>query len=444
MAGLTVQQRSVIGALFAAAPDAAVRRLEMALSEEVDQGGPLAEVHALVARETAERKVRSTVLAPMLGLCRPSDLGDRRFAPVVIGKLWAALRASAPDLVDTARAACLDLELATWSPDSAYNELCAYAASALRAGDPAFTEAARILDAEADGLELFLEYLDLAPHVRRAQARLPDWLGRMTEESAAAARLAYRDAEQLSDTAGPRFIEMLLTLLPEPWLILRILSVVVAGANDRYLASSELAEFGECILRYIESRLAAFRAFDPDQGRAAGVAAADGLHKVAQAIAEFESALELSREGPWGVRVARAKQHLAEAAEIRLSQIEKAIDQALPLQLVRFGRGTRGVPKLVTDPDPRLLRRAEGLIGFYEEVRNCAASSGFGAVRAKIGAAMAARLEQYVEDLLEDLRSEDPGDIDRLQAYLDASASLIGLLRGEKAAQIVRRRSAAA
>ena len=71
----------------------------------------------------------------------------------------------------------------------------------------------------------------------------------------------------------------------------------------------------------------------------------------------------------------------------------------------------------------------------------------FGRIEQPVGPAHACgrrRLDQYVEDLLETLRSDEPGDIDRLQGYLDAAASLIGVLQGEKAAQIVRRRSAAA
>ncbi len=227
----------------------------------------------------------------------------------------------------------------------------------------------------------------------------------MSDERAAAARLTYRDAVAMSDDAGPRLVELLLAHLPEPWLILRILAAMVIGPNDRYLASSELARFGGYILDDMDRRLAAFRGFNPDEGRAAGLAAADHLHVAAQAIAEFESTLELSRDGPWGARVSQAKQALAELAEARLGQIEKVVDQALPLQLVRFGAGLRGEPKLATDPDPRLVRRAEGLMGFFDRSRTSAASSGFGAARAKVGEALEARLDQYVEDLLEALHA---------------------------------------
>ncbi|MDR3513230.1 MAG: hypothetical protein P4L73_16460 [Caulobacteraceae bacterium] len=445
MTGLTDHQRSVLGGVFAAAPDSTVRRLEQALAADAGQGGALAEVHGLIAREASDRRVRATVLGPVIPLCRPSDVGDMRFPAAVIPRLWAALHAVAPTAVAAAEAACCGLEETPLAPVDIYNQLCAQAADGLRDRAPAFAAAIEALDgAGPQALAAFVDYLDLVPLAREAATQLPQWLGRMSQERAASARLTYKDAVALSDDAGPRLVEMLLARLPEPWLILRVLAAMVIRANDRYLASSELARFGEYILSDIDRRLAAFRAFDPEQGRQAGVAAAEHLGVAASAVAEFENALELSRDGPWGARVARSKQLLAELAEARLAQIDKALDQALPLQMVRFGKGLRGVPKLVADPDPRALRRAEGLMGFFDRSRASATTSGFGAARAKVGEKVEARLDQYVEDLLEDLRGPEPQALDRVHAYLEAAAGLIGDACGEKAAQIVRRRAAAA
>jgi hypothetical protein len=445
MPSLTDRQNAVIVTLFAAAPDAAVRRLEQALATEADQGGPLAEVHALIAREAGARRVRAAVLGPVAPLCRPSVLGGIRFPAATIPRLWSALHATCPDLIAEAEAVCLGLEESRRPSDEIYDEICACAATGLREAGPAFAATIKVLAGAGEGAAAaFVDYLDLVPLTRQAIARLPEWLGRMSEERAAAARLAYKDAVALSDEAGPRLIEVLLAHLPEPWLILRILAAVVIRANDRYLAASELERFGDYILDDIGGRLAAFRAFDPDQGREAGIEAADQLHVAAQEVAEFENALELSREGPWGARVAKHKQCLAELAEARLGQIDKSIDQALPLQMVRLGKGLKGMPRLTADPDARLVRRAEGLMGFFDRSRTSASSSGFGATRTKIGEAIEARLDQYVEDLLDAMRAEEAPDLDRIHAYLDAAAGMIGDIRGDKAAQIVRRRAAAA
>lgn len=445
MGRLTEHQRSILGDVFTGATDATVRRLEQALAADADQGGALAEVHGLIAREAIDRRVRAAVLGPVIPLCRPSDMGDIRFPGVVVSRLWLALQAVAPDDVAAAEAACCGLDETPVPPAEIYNALCARAAEGLRHDEPAFAGAAQALDTVgARGRAAFLDYLDLVPLARDAVARLPEWLGRMSDERAAAARLTYKDAVALSDDAGPRLIEMLLAHLPEPWLILRVLAAVVLRGGDRYLAASELGRFGDYILADIDRRLDAFRAFDPDQGRAAGAAAAQQLNVAAAEVAEFETALELSREGPWGAQVARAKQTLAQLAEARLAQIDKALDQALPLQPIRFGKGVRGAPKLAADPDPRLVRRAEGLMGFFDRSRASSVTSGFGSTRAKVGEKVEARLDQYVEDLLEEMRSPDHHDLDRIHAYLEIAAGLIGDARGDKAAQIVRRRAAAA
>lgn len=445
MASLSDRQRSVLGSVFATAPDHTVRRLEMALLDDAELGGALAEVHRLVTREGVERKVRNAVLGPVIPLCRPSPLGDRRFPAQTIPLIWTALHAALPQHVAAAEQACCGLEAGEMSPDEVYNHLCARAADALRDDDPVFAAAAAVLDADGPGARAaFIDYLDLVPMGRAAVAKLPEWLGKMSDERAASARLTYKDAVARSDDAGPRLVEMLMAHLPEPWRILRVLAAIVLRANDRYLAESELGRFGEYILGDIERRLAAFRAFDVDLGHAAGAEAAQNLNVAALAIAEFENAIELSRDGPWGARVAAAKQSLAKLAEARLAQINKALDQALPVQMIRFGTGRRGFPTLAAPPDPRMIRRAEALMGFYSGSRISSTTSGFGSTWTKTGEAIDDRLDHYVQDLLDILRGPEPGEVERVQAFLEVAAVLVGEARGEKAAQIVRRRAAAA
>ena len=111
---------------------------------------------------------------------------------------------------------------------------------------------------------------------------------------------------------------------------------------------------------------------------------------------------------------------------------------------MRVGRGLRGLPKLTDEPDTYAVRRAEGLMGFFDQSRGSAAQSGYGSARAKVGEKIDERLDQYVEDLLEMLRADQVDSVERIHAYLDVTATFTGLARDEKAAQIVRRRAAAA
>lgn len=440
MTGLTDTQASVLRTLFGSAPDTAVRNLERALSEEAMSGGPMGAVYNLVAREAQERRTKQAVFEPLVALC-----GADGFPPQVLKALWAGLRAVNGADTETAVSYAGKKKISEENLVKAvelYDRLCLDAAARLRAGDPAFAKAAAILG--PDRIEPFAQHLDLTPLLRSALARLPDWVGRMTEDRAAAVKVAYRDAVELSDDAGPRFLKMLSANLPEPWLIMRILSAVMDHPAERYVASSELAQFAENLLDDVDRRLGQFRAFDPAGGRAAGVAAGEALHIAGMEIIEFEAAVEVNREGPWGKRINQQKQTLALLAETRLAQIDKVLDAAMPLQMVKFGKGLRGQPKLTEAPNPSALAKAEGLMAFFDYTRHYASQSGYGAARTKAAEKIEARLDQYVEDLLEMLRTQQDEMLERARGYLEVSAEMMEAARGEKAGQIVRRRAAAA
>jgi hypothetical protein len=275
-------------------------------------------------------------------------------------------------------------------------------------------------------------------------ARLPDWVARMTEERAAAARIAYRDAGELADDAGPRFLEMLAANLSEPWLILRIVSALMDHPAEHFLAVSELASFAVHVLEAIDAKLSEFRSIDPSGGRPSGVAAAEAIHIAGMQIAAFEESIELDREGPWGRRIIQRKHDAAQMAESWLSRIDKALDAATPLRTVKFGKGARGQPKLTDPPNPAAVREVEGLLAFFEGTRLFASQSGYGAARAKAAERIESRMSQYVQDLLEILHGEAVEDVDRARDYLEISAKVMDLASGEKDGQIIRRRAAAA
>jgi hypothetical protein len=445
MPGLTDSQTLGLKTLFGVVTDALVRDLQLALADEATRGGAIAVVHELVCNEAADRRLRRLVLAPVTPLGRPSAWKAASFPEATPLLLWRALKETAPALVEEAAAASCKLAEVDAPTDPVYDQLCLSAAQGLRGEARAFQQANDLLNtASRDGAATFASYLDLAPITRAALLRLPDWVGRMSDDRAAGARLAYKDAVELADDAGPQFFEMLFAHLPEPWQILRVMSAIMDHPGDRYVAVSELARFGGYIIDDIDRRLAAFKAFDPNAGVEAGAAAGAALQIAAVEIAEFETSIELSRDGPWGVRIGQQKKLLAQSAEARLDQIGKALDAALPLRMVRLGKGLRGLPKLAADPDPAALRRAEGLMAFFDHSRGSASQSGYGAARAKAAEMIEERLDQYVEDLLEMLRAEDVQSTERIHAFLEVTARFMAQAHGEKAAQIVRRRAAAA
>jgi len=444
MPNLSAYKANLLDDLFKVVPDPTVTRLEIALANEAENGGAMAEVHALIAREAAERRSRSAVFGPIAALCGVGGSSAVRFPRQVIAQLWTGLRATQPELVSTAQGAWARNEQDQLTPADIYNSLCALASEGLKGADPAFATARETLEqAGPDIPQEFIRFLALVPLGRQATARLPDWIGRLNEEKAASARLAYKDAVALADDAGPRLFDMLLANLSQPWMILRVMSAVMDRPKDTFVAVSELARFGEFVLSDIDDRLKQFARFEPEHGRDAGIDASELLHVVALEIAEIENSIDLKKDGPWGMRVIKQRQTLAHLADTRYGQIEKALDKALPLQMVRFGKGLRGTPKLIADPEPLAVHRVEGLLGFFYHSRTYASQFGFGASRAKVAEAMQARLDHYVEDLLDLLRADEFSDMERVRAYLEIAADFIGAAIGEQAAQIVRRRAAA-
>ena len=214
---------------------------------------------------------------------------------------------------------------------------------------------------------------------------------------------------------------------------------------DRYLATSEMASFGERLMNDLDARLAAITTFDAEQGSGAGSAVGAAVRTSAIEVQEFEESIELSPQGPWGSRLIRLRRALALAIEGRLKMVESEVGAALPVQRPARSRSTRGHPQLTEDPDPRLVTRARAYLMLMNQSKAAADRLGFGALWNKVAEGVHGRLDTYVEDLLEKLRNvEECENPDRVRHYLDIAAEFLGLVSDDKTAQIVRRRVAAA
>jgi hypothetical protein len=153
----------------------------------------------------------------------------------------------------------------------------------------------------------------------------------------------------------------------------------------------------------------------------------------------------MSRDGVWGQRLTKLKQSIAGTVEARLREIDEATAHALPTQKLRYSaRLTRTAPNFSAPPDGPSVIWAMGLLTFADAVRSCAAGGGFGSVRTKVLEALGHRIDQYVEDVLEQIRLGEVEDDDRAREFLGVAANLLELARDDKSAAIVRRRAAAA
>lgn len=435
----------VVRALLETAPDSAVRDLDMAL--RADTSAALAPVRAMVRAELSDRGVRDVVLAPVTPLCAPRADGFKQalFPAGALSRLWRTLRALEPHAV-TVVVTNLTLSSGDDSHPPACDDLCRAAAAAIRGEAPAMQGLVRYLeDFQPGAAAQFAGYLELAPLARTAIKRLPVWLRIMTEEHAAGVRLLFKDADAIAPDASPRLLEMLLAQTAEPWRLLRIIAAVTNRAGDRYLSSSELAEFCERVLGDIERRVNLVRLFDVEGGAEAGQAAAAALAVAISEILEFEESIDLNKTGPWGQRVGKLRQSLSGLTEGLLKKAPKIVGEALPLQPVRVGGvNLRMEPKLDQAPDARLVRRAMGSLAFFDRCRGASGPGGYGAVRGRAGEEISHRLDSYIEDILAMAHGGELESRDHARAFLEVAADMTALAQDEKSAQIVRRRAAAA
>lgn len=430
--------------LIEMAPDAAVRSLLLALSADSGLDEGLARVQRLVETEAADRQARNLAFAPIAPLCSaPAPFKGLVFPPRTLGLLWKALKETAPDEIQAAKA-----RADNWRGEEdgaeALDAVCMAAADGLRSGAPQFVLAAAAADAGA-GRDALIACLDIAAVTRAALTQMPEWLGRMTSEKTAKLRLAYGDSVNINSEAGPLFFEMLAAHLSEPWLILRVISGAMDKPSDTYMAASELRAFGERVLAHIDQLVADVVAFSAASGRAGAHAVAQAVHQAVVEITEMEISMNLSAGGVWGKRVAAQKKLLATTIEARLKACDKVLAQALPTKTVRIGpKSVRSVPVLAAEPDPTLVENAGTLLTFLGEVRSSAPDGGFASARTKVLEGVDEWLDAYIEELLEEIRADEGVDQARAQAYLDIAADFCGLTRDDKAAQIIRRRAAAA
>lgn len=428
-------QLAALRALFGAAPDSTLRMLDKALA---GGGAAMVFVREMIEEERADRGLRETVLGPVAPLFAARDFGPV-FPARMAAVLWGALKARESKTVALAAEETRYLRDDDPSPP-VLDELCLTAARLLRDRDASAFRPGD--EARADDVAA---YLELAPLARPAVLRLPDWLGRVSEDKTASLKIAMRDASAAMPDGAPRLLEIFQANLPEPQLLLRIISVATDRAADRYLADSELAVFGDRLLDDVERRVENVRTFEPSRADADARSLGDHVTRACAVMAEFERSFEVSRDGPWGRRITAARRKLAASVEARLRDIEQAMSRALPTQRVKTsGRMTRPAPYLDRDPDPGAVAQAQGLFAFLEATRAAAQVGGYGALRAQVAEKLRERLADYVDEVLHELTSSGAVVPGRAQAYLELAAEFVERADDPKTAQLVRRRAAAA
>jgi len=441
--GLNPGQTAAVRGLVQRAPDALLMRLTAALSAARITDPVFAPVADIAKAESEDRRMRDLILEPLAALAHAEASPPRQviLSARELGAIWRTARLVAPKMCDAAGLAVSQTRPED-PPPVILDTLCLTLAEAFETP----TRENGLEGWSEDSLQRVTRLLQLSPILRVVQRKVDAWTRTMTGEAAACIRLAFKDATAKSEDVTPLFMEALLTYLAEPVHVLRLVAAVTDRASDRFLAGSELAGVGERLIVCLEEGVKRVKAFNPTSGKSGGVAAAGEVAAANLIIKEFEKWVALAREGPWGGRIHAHKIALVQAVETHYRAAEGAVGLALPLhaQKAPGAAAFRPAPRVDGYPDEAVVRRAEGYLSFIEETRTSASTGGFGALRAKVIEAVVVRLDAYVADLVERLHANEVEEPDWARAHLDVAADFFGLLKGPKAAQIVRRRAAAA
>ena len=446
MTALPAHKSAILRKLVETAPCKVVASLQQALAQTTDDSA-LGCVRRLVDVEIADRAFRGAVLSPVAPMFDgPGNSAHAlTFPNRALSLIWRGLKTvEGAAMSEALHARGLIEKTRGW--DESYDRLATAAALGLRDRQNAdFRLAAEVCDsARPDGAAALASCLEIAPVVRCATGKLSVWIVHASSETAAAARVAYSDAVDISEDAGPRFFEMLAAQLAHPWMVLRIISAVMERPTERYMADTELAGFVVKAMDDIELTIVAIDNLDLDGGAAAGQFAASATEIAVSQIAEIETNFELNRERGWGNRVQKQRLRLAAVVESQLRAAEAATLDALPMHPTRLHGVQRTLPLLDSPPDPLRINRARTLLVFVTDLRTAANYGGFSTARSKLIDKLAEFLANYVEDVLGLIRSGEAGDLANAGAFLEVLADFSDHVAGDKAGELVRRRAQAA
>ncbi len=434
---------SLIKGLVRSLPQPSLRSLELALG--VTNEAALLEVRELISTELEFRYVKEAIFSPFMALFEPrgDGLAGVRFDTWILDNLWATLEISEPELYKSSRYALRGLR--TEDPTPVVFFRLVTAGAKICREEPEKVLPARAGSQDAEAVAEFANYLDLHRILRAVLHRLPEFMGRIDAEKAASLRLMFKDACAISSEGGYRFIESLFANLDDGAQVVKFVATVSDRPNDRFLAQSELADFGERILAMIEAQLKDLKAVIGPRGRGCDDLGAVG-DRITQSLGQlqsFEHYIDLQRDGPWGKRVAEAHRIVAEMVEAQLKGAERIVEDALPMKSERvYGRMKKDVPRLDRFPKPEAVTKALQTLNFIRHVRNTANAGGFASLHAKTVQALESLMDGFYDELLSIANGAEPFDPEVVMSFFELVTDQMEALFGEDKAQVARRRVA--
>ncbi|WP_140985973.1 hypothetical protein [Asticcacaulis tiandongensis] len=435
---LPEHKRVLIRQVVKAMPVQVLLSLERALG--LTEDALLGDVHDIVSLELESHDIKAMIFRPFMPMFerREDGLSGVHFPVWVLDNLWKALERH-----QTALFARLHITMRGFSQSDpvppVFTELVDASAQMLRQRPELMLPEGHDADDQALIAE-FAAYLDIYHTAREAIRKMPEWLGRLTADKAVAIRILFKDAGRLAEDGGLRWLEVVFANLEDGADIMAFVGIASDRANDRFLSQSELAVFGERVLEAAEGAQRRLMPLirTPDRLAEAAEMALQALHLTQT----METAIELTRDGPWGQRVARIRQAVAAQVESQIERLQPAIERALPTKAERHHGRVVGATPIVGAVSEPAMAEVLGVTGFCHHIGAGAAQGGYAVRLNQCIEAGEAYLEAYLEAALALYADADADQQAVISAQLEALICLTGALCGTPKANLARRRVA--
>ena len=436
MATISPQRLALLERFVSELPGGILDKLSEALMLVRD--GPMLEVRNLIEAEAKRRIVIARVFHPYMKMFEPRQdgLDSYVFPRWLLKNLWRELGQRHSDLVRQAVKIMDSLDAN--DPVPVVFIRLAGEATALLHDQPDCVLPTNPQKGDREEAIEFSHYLDLYRTLDKLMNLLPECTGRLDPEKEAALRVLYKDASSLTDRGGPHLVEVILSQLDAGAHIVKFMAAISDRRDDRFLADSELCEMGNRLVEWCEDDLRLAQSFlkkADTEHEAISI-----IHAIMARLQVFDQSLELTREGPWGKRLAAVRKEIATHAESRLNGLEKMVELALPQ---RKHKG-RTVPRFDKPATEETVNKAVLALKFVRSVNNLANQGGFGALYAKVVAQVESLVNGYVEDMVANINSDDRPSETTIETVYEHTCRILEAFFSDSEANLARRRVAAA
>lgn len=447
MSSLSIAHRAALTQIIRAAPDRALRQLNLAVTAM--PGERARELETMLREEGRDRARRMRGLHALSPLFHPRTDGvaGLSFPPTVLPRLWKIVAEGEAEVLGH-----LDPR-ADYQDDShrvaiVCARLFAAAAAAVRdqpeavwpltLNDPAATPLGR-----EPRLQALARACDFGGLAHRALPSLKAWVGRPDADQIAELRLRLRDAASISDDGAQTLLEILFAHLGEAPLVLRLVAhASQAAQRENFLSGSELATFIDRLIEAAEvrrARIDAYRAGEPVEPLCAD------LEWIAQFLNEADNAVQIRADTAWGRRIRSVRLGVSNTLGGLLGRVGKAVDRALPMVRVKTaGSMRRETPDLEQAIAPEVRNQALTALDLLRAARGLTGPFGCDGQRLNLMTELTARLITYADLALEEVHAGAAGDGVLAGQRVMMSAEFLERIERVTEGRAVRRRVAAA